>query len=333
MGTRRARVAVGLLVVVLGQLGMAGANAEPPVTRSYDVSFLLQHPRQRSDEKQMDKAAGENLARYVRHAVAAGSWEVGRQDGAARGAAAPRVAYREGRLIVVHAEQVHAQVKALLEPLKKDRNLQVHILARFLELSGDGLDPLKLEFHPFSAREGAPRSGERASKKPDLTYALLADDQVNTLLQALIKKRQGTLVTARLTCFNGQIGVVRNVINYSYVRRISSDEEPEPDGVWLDVQPFVHPGHRRITLVVQPQLRTLVALREFTYAEAKADEQATDLPTAAPRDLTAVVTVADGGTALLAGPALDAQVTQPKPGRRLVVLLTAETVPDIFEDE
>lgn len=291
-----------------------------PVPRVYDVSDLFATRVQRGLEPRDTEASGAGLARFVQHVVTPRS--VG---DASTGLGAPFVAHTGGRLFALQTEEAQRQVTPLLDGLRKDRNLQVHILARLIEISGDCFEPLKLTFRPAARREERAAGRRGRSREAALAYAPLTEDQVRTLMQAILKQRRGTLIAApRLTCFNRQRANLQVLTNYSYVPRVTTDDEPEigniPEGLIFDVQPFVHPDHRRITLVVHSRL----CMFHVTESGHKAVEY---------NSPTAVVTVADGGTALLAGPALDAQLGEAKGKRQLVILVSAEIVPDIFEDE
>ncbi|MBM4037046.1 MAG: hypothetical protein FJ290_00915 [Planctomycetes bacterium] len=187
----------------------------------------------------------------------------------------------------------------------------------------------------------------------------------NALLQAAIKRRKGTVLTApRLTCFNTQRANFQAVTNYNYIRSLNSDGEPEignvPDGIIFDVQPFVSSDRRYITLVLQPQMRTLMnsatlQTSGFTYATTGLlAYRRVNLPDTVLRSIATTVTVPDGGTMLVGGLAtvrersgeasvpilhdipllkyLFREWTQFDSRESLLVLVTAEIVPDIFEE-
>lgn len=187
----------------------------------------------------------------------------------------------------------------------------------------------------------------------------------NALLQAVVKRRKGTVLQApRLTCFNTQRANFQAVTNYNYVRSLNSDGEPEignvPDGIIFDVQPFVSSDRRYITLVLQPQMRTLInsgtlQTTGFTYAVAGLIPYRTvQLPDTELRSVATTVTIPDGGTILAGGLAkvteasaqasvpilhdipllryLFREWTQIDTRDSLLVLVTAEIVPDIFEE-
>ncbi|MFW6163077.1 MAG: hypothetical protein ACODAJ_09930, partial [Planctomycetota bacterium] len=107
--------------------------------------------------------------------------------------------------------------------------------------------------------------------------------------------------------FNTQRANFQAVTNFNYVRTVSADNEPEigniPDGIVFDVQPFVSADHRYITLVLQPQLRTLIGLTEFQYVGGGLRERFIDIPTVELKSVATTVTVPDGGTVLVGGQA------------------------------
>lgn len=193
----------------------------------------------------------------------------------------------------------------------------------------------------------------------------MGDHSCNALLQAVVKRRKGTILQApRLTCFNTQRANFQMVTNYNYIRSLNSDGEPEignvPDGIIFDVQPFVSSDRRYITVVLQPQMRTLMnsgTLQStgFTYASAGLIAyRRVQLPDTELRSVATTVTVPDGGTILVGGLAkvtessgqasvpilhdipllryLFREWTQTDTRDSLLVLVTAEIVPDIFEE-
>ncbi|NQT89441.1 hypothetical protein HQ560_21915, partial [bacterium] len=179
------------------------------------------------------------------------------------------------------------------------------------------------------------------------------------------------LQAPRLTCFNTQRANVQVLTNHNYVRRVSTDNEPEigniPEGIVFDVQPFVSADRRYITLVLQPQMRDLVELVEFQYStEPQTVDQGNNfslsvwqesyiqIPTTRLRSIGTTVTVPNGGTLLLGGfteveevagssnvPFLEGipiirtilRGWKRNEGRRsLIMLVSAQTVADVFEE-
>jgi len=161
------------------------------------------------------------------------------------------------------------------------------------------------------------------------------------------------------------------LVNYNYVRRVTTDDEPEignvPEGIIFDVQPFVSADRRYITLILQPQMRELVELATYHYSTEVdvidqgdvsvgiLQESYVQLPTTRLRSLGTTVTTPNGGTLLIGGfaeaeeryalagvPFVEAipclgrllRSWDKAEGRRsLIMLVTAETVPHIFEEE
>ncbi len=195
--------------------------------------------------------------------------------------------------------------------------------------------------------------------------AKMGSHACNALLTAAVKRRKGTVLTApRLTCFNTQRANFQAVTNYNYIRSLNSDGEPEignvPDGIIFDVQPFVSSDRRYITLVLQPQMRTLMnsstlQTSGFTYATTGLlAYRRVNLPDTVLRSIATTVTIPDGGTMLVGGLAtvrersgeasvpilhdlpllkyLFREWTQFDSRESLLILVTAEIVPDIFEE-
>lgn len=207
--------------------------------------------------------------------------------------------------------------------------------------------------------------GELSASGPlQIRWAHTGSNTVNAILQAVVKRRKGTILAApRLTCFNTQRANFQAITNYNYVRSVSSDGEPEignvPDGIIFDVQPFVSTDRRYITLVLQPQMRTLrnrssLQSTGFGYAIGPVVQRNVNLPDTELRSVATTVSVPDGGTMLVGGlstvreRAGEANVpiinrmpllryifrewTQFDSRQSLVILVTAEIVPDVFEE-
>ena len=161
------------------------------------------------------------------------------------------------------------------------------------------------------------------------------------------------------------------LVNYNYVRRVTTDDEPEigniPEGIIFDIQPFVSADRRYITLILQPQMRELVELNTFHYstevnvidqgnvAIGILQESFVQLPQTRLRSLGTTVTVPNGGT-LLTGGFTEVEERHALAGipfienlpflgrllrgydraegrRSLMILVSAETVPDLFTED
>ncbi|HPD14085.1 MAG TPA: hypothetical protein PLE19_04010 [Planctomycetota bacterium] len=201
-----------------------------------------------------------------------------------------------------------------------------------------------------------------------LRYSLVDEDTLVLLLRAVANEGKGTVLEApRLTCYNTQRANIQVLRNRNYIRRVSSDYIPEigniPEGTIFDIQPFVSADRRYITLVCQPQMRTFVGFTTMTFAR-EVIEVAQDLftfvdftiqlPTTTLRSIGTTVTVPNGGTIIMGGftnvQEYTGNATVPFiegipvlrhlmrgrdhiEGRRsLIMLITAETVEDIFEE-
>ena len=325
-----------------------------PTTRSYDIRDLLnQHVAVRCDvlaanrrhsalNRNADPAhtmqaeqgralKGAGWACFVRATVAPATWR------RATAADSPPVwppyvvRYRDGFLVVTHTAAVHAEVEKLLAGCRAKpswRNLQVHILARFVRVDAgypkEMRKQLKLQQLPTgSASTGAMRKQLKLQQlltgraSTGASYAAVDDEAaVASLMQDIVKRRKGLLLIApRVTCWNTQRARLKRV-NYSYVRRVSSDEEPEigniPRSAEFEVQPFVHPDLRRITLLLDS-------------ASPGGNASASGAG-----GVLGWVTVRDGGSVVIEGFAQKERQT--KPPTHLLVILTAQVVPDIFED-
>jgi len=349
---------------------------------------------------------GEGWVRFIRSTVASETWLDASGEAVLQEAAPQRtIQYRNGRIVVVHTPEVHEQVERLLDDFRKARNLQVHILTRFILIDMDFLESVDVDFgvdeapladdgvpatygyvsepnDPFLAtpgvaeepwsiigslltdsQVGALASGVTTAGAFNLTYAYLSDDAVNVFVQAILKRRKGSVLMApQLTCFNTQRANFQAVTNFNYVRRLDADGEPEignvPEGIIFDVQPFVSADRRQITLVLQPQMRTLInrtfQSQDEAFIYAFGITRMVNLPETELRSIATTVTVPDGGTILVGGLAntreksgmggvpfisgipliryLFREWRETERRESLIILAKAEIVPDIFED-
>jgi tetratricopeptide (TPR) repeat protein len=350
---------------------------------------------------------GERWAQFIRSTVAPETWDEP-VEGDALQQQQYTIQYRNGRIVVVHTPEVHEEIARLLDDFRRSRNLQVHILARFVLIDMDFLQRLDVDFgidevtlgepvdpgvyglltetnpayqwfpipgladHPWSVI-GSMLNTSQVSNIPGsfsdsgalgITYQHFTDDEVNLFIDALLKRRKGSILMApRLTCFNTQRANFQAVTNFNYVRRVNAENEPEignvPEGIIFDIQPFVSADRRYITLVLQPQMRTLVnrsfQAQDEAFAYAIGDVlRVVNLPETILRSVATTVTVPDGGTLLVGGlaeareqrgessapflhgiPLLRYLLRDYGEAERrisLVILVKAEIVPDIFEE-
>jgi len=145
-----------------------------------------------------------------------------------------------------------------------------------------------------------------------LQWSYLSDWQVSALIEAVVKRRRGNILTSpKITCFNTQRAniVVSDQVNYIF--RINEDGAPEirtvTDGIVLEVQPFVSANLRYVTLEMRPTVNDLVSLDPAEIMTTSGDEQTvvTTLPLHLPRisvrSIETTVSIPDGGTLLVGG--------------------------------
>ena len=382
-----------------------------PVRRTYSITGLLAAPRdarrrresgpvelgepswERPPPEESPDRIGEGWAQFIRATIASDTWPRPGKPQVAQEASKYSIGYRNGRLVVVHSREVHKQIADLLSSFRQRLNLQVYIHCRFLFVAHAEMEALNLDTAFDSLDEQPDHHGrvqasivndpehgnltrfsvyQADSGGLDLTYSYLGDDQVSALLAATRKSRKAVLLnSARIVCANTQRAVIQRVLSINYIRRLSSDDEPEigniPEGFILDVQPFVSADQRYITIVLQPQMRTLMQLNSYDYAsdpeefvigpdgEPLLQGRAVQLPITQLQSLGTTVTVPNGGTMLVGGltegeersatagvpfiehlPLLSRifRGTDRRGGKRcFIILVTAETVPDIFAED
>ncbi|MBL7222286.1 MAG: hypothetical protein ISS72_00395 [Candidatus Brocadiae bacterium] len=180
-----------------------GGQLNEPIIRDYDVAGLLMPLRsirttldsstQLDDTGPLHKlttngkldvkdepitkgAIGEGWADFIRASVAPNTWDSGRARTLQQQVPRYTIQYRNGRIVVVHTPEVHEQIASLLENYRRARNLQVHILARILNIEmdylqqigvnfpgnlGDPDDPADDTFGYFDPREAPPNNPNR----------------------------------------------------------------------------------------------------------------------------------------------------------------------------
>jgi len=370
----------------------AGADVDV-VEHVYDINSLLgarTKERDQDGKVVVNHRGGEGWVSFIKDTIAPDTWTETAQT--LQEAPQYSIQYRNGRIVVVHTPEVQQQIADLLDKFRQARNLMVHITGRFILVSKVYLDGLFVDY-AFDTLDDRPDNRSRADgtllNTPDvssltrfsliggggmsLVYTYIGDEVLQVMLNGLLQEQNGTtLLAPRLTCFNTQRAIFQEVINYNYVRRVSSDDEPEigniPAGIVFDVQPFVSSDRKTITLILQPSLRSVQSLEELSFHDAAAgadagggnglglfvDERLIQIATTVLRSVGTTVTVPDGGTILVAGfdEAEDHQGVTTLPfiegipivrqmlrgwarndGRRsFIVLVSAQIVPDIFEE-
>jgi len=147
-----------------------------------------------------------------------------------------------------------------------------------------------------------------------LNYYHLANYQVRAILEAVVKRRKGTILDApRITCFNGQRANIVVTVEESYISNVSEDEQPElgglTHGVVLEVVPYVSADQKYITLELLPIVNKLLGWTDYeaqsVAVTAAGVLQQTGaeirLPYVSVRAVQTTVTVPDGGTMLIGG--------------------------------
>ena len=339
-------------------LAATDSTLDEPVRRTYDVSSLMVmpqdavvRPRERGalelkqpalpPERPTPSATtvANGWVQFIRATVAAGTWANADRTMVKQEMPQYSIAYRNGRIVVLHTPEVHQQIEDLLNNFRKSRHLMVHVSSRFLWIARADLQELNLE-GSFDSLDQPPDRTSRftanltnqaersqlrqfpnigtADSGMSLTYNYLSDNQVSALLGAVRKKRRATLLEApRLTCFNTQRANFQWVVNINYVRRVTADDEPEignlPIGVVFDVQPFVSADRKYITLTLEPQFRQLIGMDNFAFGSDPLEDMVDDLgnpiiqarrvtlPTTHLRSVSTTVSIPNGGTMLIGG--------------------------------
>ena len=152
--------AAAWLVGALVSVAAGAETGERAVQRVYDISYLTPgetpllffcRPYPGAVERMgigrvAPEMAGRAWASLIRANIAPGTWRGSEREAAGQQPSPHSVAYRNGRLVISHTEAVHKQIKAFLGHVGTTRNIQVHILARFIEVPVAYADSLKLKW-------------------------------------------------------------------------------------------------------------------------------------------------------------------------------------------
>ena len=235
---------------------------------------------------------GEDLVEFIREMVAPSSWGGGEFGEEREGGASGTISYRQGKLVIIQTPEIHRQIEDLLSRFRESAALQVHIMARFIEVSENfmrqiGINWTSVNFKPFGgtlgeriifgAAAGTPTTlgltesitGGLSTGLRLRTSSFLTENQATGLLVAVQDSDQATTLNApELTCFNGQQARIAVVRERSYVEDVeitstatagggaSQTIDPEistiTTGINFLVRPTVSSDKRYITLDIQP---------------------------------------------------------------------------------
>ena len=181
-----------------------------------------------------ERFTGEDLVEFISQTVSPSSWGDGGDDFGGEeeeGGPSGTIAYRSGQLVITQTPDNHRQVEDLLSLFRESARVQVHISARFIEVSegfirGIGISWSQLDFNSISSRFdpdpatpddtdiattitssiGAP-GGLFGAGLAGLAGSILYRTDVEATLNFQMGKESNevnTLLAPELTCFNGQ---------------------------------------------------------------------------------------------------------------------------------
>ena len=157
-------------------------------------------------------------------------------------------------------------------------------------------------------------AGDQVPEGMLLNFHYLAHYQVRAILEAVVKRRKGTVLDApRITCFNGQRANIVVTVEEMYVRNITEDRQTElaglTHGVVMEVVPYVSSDLKYITIELLPTVNKLLRWEDATIQDVDETDTGTvrvttvdiRLPFVSVRAIETTVTVPDGGTMLVGG--------------------------------
>jgi len=254
---------------------------------------------------------------------------------------------REGQFVVTQDAENQRAVAALLGQLRETRSLQIMTSTRFVVFDPAELPTDDPAFAAVFALDKSPAPGGKL-KAADVC---LTADQTAKLLDLVTREKDAVLAAPMVTTHNGQQAFVRTGTSRAYVAdlKVTRDREGkvkayEPvveaaeSGLVLDVQGTVSADRKYVTLHVRPRLSKLLKMQTVPFARTPADHPAdmarptVQVPEMLQSEINTTLSVPDGQTLVLGGTAdagllaPDTPGYEPKPGRRLYVLVTPHII-------
>jgi hypothetical protein len=324
--------------------GRRAAGVPPALTRVYDVRDLpitvpdftdaprLGLPRAAAAAPTPAAAPApptpdarlDDLARLIRERVAPDTW--GRRPYA--------IGAINGRLVVTHTPDVHGQVRDLLADLRRARDAQVTVEARFLTADDAALAAL-----PDDLRRRLPLTSTAPDRMTD--HRPLSDADAAALLAlARSSGTASTLTAPRVTVFSGQRAYVLVASQRAYASgatvtagwpgrfTVTPTIDVADAGVLLDVHATAADDGQSALVTLRPELAEI---------HAPAPDDPLRSPRAAVTTLQTTLDLRSGRTAVVAGvprPAADEVTARPTtaPARKTHTLLLVKatvTRPDV----
>ena len=274
----------------------------------------------------------EEIADFIQESVAVDSWE---EDGVGI------TARSGGTLFVSQTSEIHELIGELLENLRNQQSLQVHLQIRLLDVTKGFFEEIGVDWTIANDNQDAEFLGSSNNDLPprrtqngfdaqttglfythDLNFDGSFDlPQVNALLIAAESENDGQVLEApEITCFNGQRANATFVNQFAYIfdydvqTGSGGNGTLDPQirilnfGTLLDVRPVVSSDRKYITMEVRPSsavlLRTDIANLIALTTVANFGVQLflpIELPVIEIRTLRSTVMIPDKGTLAIGG--------------------------------
>jgi type II secretory pathway component GspD/PulD (secretin)/tetratricopeptide (TPR) repeat protein len=292
----------------------------------------------------------DSITKLIEDTVATDTWK---DNGGAVGA----LRELQGQLVVTQTPENHRLLANLLEKLRESRAIQINIETRFITVTRNFMDDVGLDLNflfnlnnswsknfgpiqvgtPSSNFTQSPATGVQGSignssvTPSGLTTAAtyLDDFQVQMLFRAVQASVNTTISdTPRLTLFNGQRAYVLVAVQRAYISNLTpvvstgiASFAPTigivNSGVLLDVEAHVSADRKYVTLILRPQMATLLSLASFQFQTVDPTAAAANVGVGAVGRNGAITPVVPPPSGLIQEPEL--QITQVK---------TVASVPD-----
>jgi type II secretory pathway component GspD/PulD (secretin) len=306
-----------------------GAQGEPPsldLAKATSGGHMEVTPGKSEYPVDQRAAIVREITATIEETVAPDSW---RQYGGVIGS----IRELNGQFIINQTVENHAAIEGLLGQLREARAIQISFEARMLTV-----DEATYKSLPLPASD----------KKDQILGAVLSAQQLETILRTVQDAPTAAVLSLpRVTLFNGQPGYVgmtkqRNfVANYGPTTLPSGKVEMRPrvstltTGIIFQVEATVSADRRFVVAKLKPQLSTLDGLDRWTEggdseaAKTQPTGPYVDLPKITYTTVNAMLSIPDGGTAVLGGQVVPAGIeskelaggASTQPGPRILLIL------------
>ncbi|MBI2192880.1 MAG: hypothetical protein HYU36_12950 [Planctomycetes bacterium] len=290
------------------------------------------------DGEGAESFTGDDLVEFIKTTVAPSSWSEG--GGEEEGAAGGTISYTRGKLVIVQTPDIHRQIEDLLSRFRESAAIQVHITARFIEVTENFLRSVGVSWPQLDQTDMGNRLTDlqgsiqsTVDPAPSLfdntsvtgfagSIGYFTDFQAQMVIQAATENQEiNTLLAPELTCFNGQQARIAVVTQVRFIEDVEATTTSGgqttstaldftigtiEEGVNLLVRPTVSSDKRYVTLDLQPQVEDIIDIGRLDLtlgldAAGNPLIAPIQLPEQSIKIIQTSVSVPDGGTLVIGG--------------------------------